>query len=163
MCLQVIGAVVSAVGTLMSGFAQAAAARYQAQVAAMNAQIAEQRAQDAIDRAADEEQKQRMRTAQLVGTQMAALGANGVSILSGSPLDTLEDTVALGELDALEIRRNGELEAHDFRVQKFNFQAEAGLKRLEARTAIATGFIGATKGLIDDARQIGLSAIGQIG
>jgi len=161
MCLQIIGALVSAVGTIMSGFAQAAAASYQAQVAAMNARIAEQRAQDAIDRAADEEQKQRMKTAQLVGTQMAALGANGVSILSGSPLDTLEDTVALGELDALEIRRNGELEAHDFRVQKFNFQAEAGLQRLTSRAAVISGFIGAATGLTKFAGQR-TSTIGQI-
>jgi hypothetical protein len=137
------------------------AANYQAAIANMNAQFAEQR-----ERAGDEEQRQRMQTAQIVGAQMAAFGSNGVDVGFGSPLDTILDTVRLSELDALEIRRNGELEAYDFRVQKFNFQAEAGMAKARATSSLIGGFFSAATSLTKGFGTVlgsRAASIGQIG
>jgi multidrug efflux pump subunit AcrA (membrane-fusion protein) len=160
-----VGTILGAVGAIYSGIAQMQAANYQAAIANMNAQFAEQKARDAIERAADEEQRHRMKTAQIVGAQMAAFGSNGVDVGFGSPLDTILDTVKLGELDALEIRRNGELEAYDFRVQKFNFLAEAEMAKSKATSALIGGFFaGATKFTQGYATVLGQKAasIGQV-
>ena len=65
----------------------------------MNATLADRRAKDAVERGAREEQMQRAKNQQLLGRQRAAMGANGVDLGFGSPLDTMVDTAVLGELE----------------------------------------------------------------
>lgn len=128
---------------IQAGNAQAAASRYNAQVSEMNATLADRAAKDALERGKVEEQKQRMEVAALQGRQRAAIGANGVDMSFGSPLDTLVDTAVMGELDALTIRRNAAREARDYEVQGVNYRADATLSRMNAKASQTGGFLAA--------------------
>jgi hypothetical protein len=107
----VAGAAVGAMGAIQSANAQKAQANYQAAIANNNAIIARRNAVDARKRGLADEERQRMKTAALIGRQRAAMGANGLMLDQGSPLDILGDTAAAGELDALTIRNTYEREA----------------------------------------------------
>lgn len=130
-------------GAIQQGQASAASARYNARVADMNARMADRAAKDALERGKLEEQKQRQKTAQLMGQQTAAMAANGVDIGFGSPLDLLVDTATLGELDALTIRSNAYREERDIRQQGANYRGQAGMYRAQASSASTGGFLGA--------------------
>ena len=85
--------------------------RYNRGVAAYNARVAENQAQEVRNIGIEEENLQRLKTAQLLSKQRAQLGASGVEIGSGSALQLQEDTATLGEADALRIRSNVESQA----------------------------------------------------
>lgn len=136
-------AVVTGAGTLYSASANAAASKYNAQISTMNATLSRRRAQDALQRGAAEEQQKRAEVAQLRGKQMAAFAANGVDPGFGSPLDAMIDTAALGELDALTIRRNAARESYDYEVQAVNGLADASLMRMNASNTMTGGYLNA--------------------
>lgn len=121
------GAGMSAVGAYNKSKADKAAYEYQAQVARNNAQVAEWQAQDAIMRGQTAEGNQRMKTAQLKGTQRAAMAARGLALDEGSPLDILTTTDLMGERDALTVRDNAAKEAWALREQGKGYTANAGL------------------------------------
>lgn len=139
--LTIGGTLLGAGASVYSGIAAKRAADYEAAVAKMNGELSAQRAADAMERGADEEQKQRMKTAQLIGQQQAAMAANGVDLGFGSPLDTMVDAATLGELDALTIRRNTARENFDERVQGANFRASASMSRMTGRNALIGGVL----------------------
>jgi len=124
----------SAIGTGLSvksqidGQAAAGAQQtYLGQLARQRQQLAEQQARDAIQRGQVAEQKQRDLTAQRIGTQQAALAAQGTD-LEGSPIDILGDTARAGEQDALTIRNNAAREAWGYQMQAAGYDADAALR-----------------------------------
>lgn len=131
------------VGAIQQGNAAAASANYNAKVADMNAKLTETQARDVVERGNMAEQQQRMKTSQILGQQRAAMAANGVDLKFGSPLDTLVDTAAMGELDALTIRANTYREERDVRQQGLNLRGQANMLRAEAKGAKSGGFLGA--------------------
>lgn len=144
MTLLTIGStVMGGIGAIQQGQSQAASVRYNAQVSEMNAKLADRAAKDALDRGALEEQKQRQKTAALIGNQKAAMAANGVDLTFGSPLDTIVDTAVLGELDALTIRSNAYREERDIRQQGANYRGQAAMQRASADSASTGGFLSA--------------------
>lgn len=132
-----------AAGTMQQANAAAASATYNAKVADMNAKLSDQQAREADAAGKVQEQQQRMKTAQLMGKQQAAMAANGVDLKFGSPLDTLVDTATMGELDALTIRTNTAGQVRDIRQQGENMRGQAGMYRAEASSARTGGFLGA--------------------
>ncbi len=140
--------VMSGIGTLaqMQGqqdaaAAQAAQANYQAQVAENNQITAERLAVDAEQRGEIDVRRHRQQVEQLKGRQVAALAASGVDVASGSPLDILADTAALGAIDEQTIRDNAAREAWQYRVEGSNQGAQAGLYRQQADSA-SSGAVG---------------------
>ena len=97
---------------------------YQAQVARNNQITADRLATDATERGRVEEDRQRLRTRALLGTQTAILAGQGTD-LAGSPTDILGDTAAAGETDALAIRSNAAREAWGHRTNGVEFGNEA--------------------------------------
>ena len=71
------GTILSAAGQSQQAAQQAAAANYQAQIARMNQQAAERNAQLALQQGEAQEDRQRLKTAQLMGSQRAAFAAQG--------------------------------------------------------------------------------------
>lgn len=140
------GTAVSVIGAMQSANAQAQQANYQAAVAHNNAIIAQRNAIDARNRGAADEERQRMKTAALIGRQTAAMAANGLDLSQGSPLDVLGDTAAAGELDALTIRNTYEREAISDIAQMNNFNAEEELQHMKADSAQSAGAISALGG-----------------
>ena len=140
--------IMGGVGAIQQGKAQAASARYSANVAEMNAKLSDRAAKDALERGKLEEQKQRQKTAGLMGQQQAAMAANGVDVTFGSPLDLLVDTATMGELDALTIRSNSYREERDIRQQGANYRGQAAMNRAQASSANTGGYLNAAGTLL---------------
>lgn len=119
------GTALSVGGAFMGMQSQQAQANYNAQVARNNQTIADQNAAYARQAAAIKEQSARMKYAGLEGSQRAQAASNGFDVNGGSNLDILGSTAALGDLDALTIRANGEREAYGYRTQSSNFAGQA--------------------------------------
>ncbi len=104
-------AVTTIASTFVTAQAQREQGRYQKGVADYNARVAENEAQEVREAGVEAENIHRQKAAQLLAKQKAQLGAAGVELTSGSPLQLQEDTVTLGEADALRIRSNFERRA----------------------------------------------------
>ena len=137
-----IGAATSAIGQARQASAQRQQAQYQARVAENNAITANRLAQDATQRGQIEEQRSRAETKRLQGRQVAALAASGVDVQSGSALDIISDTAALGEIDALTIRDNAAREAWQHRAQAQNFTQQGTLFSAEAANTSSLAPVG---------------------
>lgn len=141
--MQVAGMVTSTMGAYEKSKATKGAYEYQAAVSENNATMARWQAQDALQRGARTEQTQRLKTAQVRGSQRAALAARGVALDEGSALNLLDDTDYMGEMDVNTIRGNANKEAWGARVQAGNYAGDAGM--LSARAdAESPGFAAAT-------------------
>lgn len=136
------------VSSVQQGKAAQAQYDYQAQVARNNAKIAQANADQKRQEGIEEARMQRIKTAQNVASQQAAMAANGIDISSGTALDVVEDTAAMGELDALTIRYNKETEAIAYENQANNFNNQASLDVYAGKNAYRSGVTNAiTTGL----------------
>lgn len=135
-----LSAAVGALGAVQEARASANASEFNARIADNNAIIAEQNA------AADERKQRRVASREMASSR-ARIGAAGVA-LEGSPLEVLEDQALEAELDALNIRYGG-------RLQASNFRSQAQLDRSRARNARTHGFISAGTSLLNGAAKFG--------
>lgn len=103
---------IGVVTTLASTAFSVAQARQQSvdkqATAEYNTRVSENEAQSIRNQATEAENAQRLKTARLLGKQRAQLGAANINFGSGSALQLQEDTVTLGEADALRIRTTGD-------------------------------------------------------
>ena len=137
-----LGTVTSAIGQSRQAAAQRQQAAYQARVAENNAITANRLADDSLQRGQIEEQRSRQQTRALQGRQVAALTASGVDVASGSALDIVSDTAAVGEIDALTIRDNAAREAWQRRVQAQDFTNQGALFNAEAAASSGLAPVG---------------------
>lgn len=137
--MAMIGALISGVGMIMQGAAQAKADKYQAAVAENNRIIAEQNAVYELQAGQTEEQGQRMKTGQVISQAKAEQGASGIDAATGSAVKVRQTTATIGELDALTIRDNAERRAYGYRAEGVNFQAQAGLYKMQAQSDMMGG------------------------
>ena len=139
--------------SIQQGKATQAQMNYQAQVNKQNARIAQQNADQKRQEGIEESRLQRMKTIQKVGAQQSALASNGVDISEGTALDIIEDTSAIGELDALTTRYNYETQALAYEQQSRNYKNQASLDILSGQNAYKAGLMNAVgsgiKGLGD--------------
>lgn len=138
----------TALGTVSSvqqGKQQQAMYNYQAQVAEENAKIANKNAANERQTGIEEARLQRMKTLQAVGSQQAAMAANGMDVTQGTSLDIIEDTAAMGELDALQIQTNYERKALAYEQQGLNFSNESRMDVIAGKNAYKTGMINAAQ------------------
>lgn len=129
----IAAAVVAAAGAGYAGYAQNQAAKE-------SAKVAEQNANAARDKAAYDEQTHRERVKKLLSTQRALYGSAGVTE-QGTPLLVMENSAKEGEIDALAIRYEGEVEAQ-------RFLSEASNLRKQGSRAQTSGFINAGSSLL---------------
>lgn len=119
LALQGAGAVNSAVGAYYSAGAQKSALN-------LRADLDENAAQMALVAGQRDEQRSRLGTAQVKGTQRAAMAANGVDLGSDTPNRILTSTDLVGEVDAQTIHSNALRSAWGYRVQGAQDRAAAG-------------------------------------
>ena len=143
------------VNGVQQGKATQAQYNYQAQIDRKNAKIAEANAAQARQEGIEESRMQRIKTLQKVGAQQTAMAANGIDISTGTALDTIEDTAAMGELDALTTRYNAETKGLAYDHQANNFNNQANLDVFAGKNAYKTGMLNAVG--------TGLDGIGKIG
>lgn len=127
LALGAIGTGAGVLGQINQQAAMGAQQSYLAQQSRQRQMLADQAAADATQRGEVAVQKQRDLTGQRIGTQQAALAAQGTD-LSGSPTDILGDTARAGELDALTIKSNATREAYGYEVQGAGYGADASMR-----------------------------------
>lgn len=147
----VAGLGLSAVGAVQQTEAANAAADAQSKIAANNAQIAENEARYAEGVADKNAQVKRRQTAQLIGTQRAAMGASGAVVDEGSFMDITLDTAQQGELDAMALLDEGDRAAWRARSNADNFSAQSSIYANSKASPLAS----VTGSLLQGAGQIG--------
>ena len=115
-----------------ASYAQKKQGEHEDDIAKYNARVTENEAEKVRAKGVEEENIQREKTAQLLAKQRAALGAANVDLASGTPLDIQEDTVLLGEVDALRVRGNFQQEAE-------SLEEQASLTHLQGKEARRSG------------------------
>lgn len=140
MVMTAVSAVAGAGGALYAGEQQRKASSYNAAVADQNARAAE-------DKAAYDEQMHRERIRKILSSQRAEYGQSGVSMDSGSPLLTMEDTAGQGELDALAIRYGGDIQAAQQR-------SSATLSKMQGKSAQTSSYFQAGSSLLTGAQSM---------
>lgn len=126
--------------------------KYESGVAKYNKRVAENTAQRVQDKGTKEENIQREKTAQLLAKQRAQLGAANVGLETGTALQLQQDTVTLGEADALRVRSNTE-----FKVQSLLTKGE--LLGYDAENALTAGKNKATGSLLSGAASVSGSGV----
>jgi hypothetical protein len=101
----------------------------------LNADVGELQAKDAESRGLEQASVSRQQTRGAVGSQRAAMGAEGIDLTSGSAADVLNDTASLGALDELTIRLNARREAWGYRVGAASDRLQAAMTREAGRNA----------------------------
>jgi hypothetical protein len=132
----------SVAGFAMQGYSQSQMANYQAQVARNNQIIAQQNANIALQQGQQAEETQRIKTGRMIGALEAQQGASGVELGTGSPLNVEKSAAETGELDALTIRYNANLQARNYMYQSQMLGAQAGLYSSEADWAVMNSILG---------------------
>jgi hypothetical protein len=132
MTMQGAGAASSAVGAYYSAQSQKSSLELQANLADINARMSESTAQQTLLTGQREEQKSRIATANLKGTQRASMAANGIDLGEGSAAQVLTSTDVLGEVDANTIQANAVRSAWGFRTQAVNQTNQALMSRASA-------------------------------
>lgn len=100
------------------------------------------------DNAAYAEQQHRRRIALLAGKQAAVTAAAGVSLTNGSPLVAEIDLAEQGEMEALTLKRGGQIESNarlfEARLAKFRGDTARGQIPYDIATGALTAASGAT-------------------
>jgi hypothetical protein len=117
-----VSAIAQGVGSFMQGSADADAADKNAARLTENARTARQQA-------AEEERRYRISGQKQLGGIRANYGASGISSSEGSALDVLQESAQNIELDALEIRHQGELKAQGYTEDAATERDRAGTAR----------------------------------
>ena len=132
----------SAAGDAVGSWADAKAVRaqgnYQNEMANINAQFAELSAESAITRGNKQAADVKRNTKKIIGSQRAAMAAQGISIDSGSALDVQEDTAMIGELEAMKVKNNAWMEAFGYKVQAQQDRQQGKIGKMAADNTAAT-------------------------
>lgn len=133
----------TAYSQVQAGNAANEAAKYNAAVQRNNAILADRKARQEREKGVTDVVRRQRETAQRVGDMEARIGASGVELASGSPLDVLVATEEQGALDAEIIRANAEQRARDLQFEAENLRSQSVLTRQQGRAAQTQGFLAA--------------------
>jgi hypothetical protein len=158
-----VGAGVSAGGSILGGTAQGNAASYQAAVAKNNSIIADQNAAYAVEAGNAQAAATSLKGAATAGKIKAAQAANNVDVNSGSAVNVQKSSRELNELDTETVLNNAELQAYGYRSAATGYQAQAGLEEMQAEEAPIGGYLSAGGNLLSAASSIGTKYGSNIG
>lgn len=129
----IAGTAMSAISSIQQGQAAQQAGQYNAAIAQQNAAASRQQAEA---NAAAQQRKARMQ----IGAMRAGYGASGVGI-EGSPLDVIESSATLAELDRQNILYGGEMKST-------GYESTAGLELMRGSAAETQGLMSAGSTLL---------------
>lgn len=113
-------------------------AQYENAIYEANAKSLEQQAQRAIEKGNEDEQSFRNQVALMQSNQRVSMAAAGIDIGSGTAAAIQEETIAMGNKDAMRIKNNAFLEATGFRNEATNQRRIGNAKVLNAQTQMWT-------------------------
>jgi hypothetical protein len=135
---------VQTAGTIIQGGAQIQAGRQEQAAAEHAARMATAQAEASMRRGRFEEMRYRRQVERAIGAQRAAGAASGLDVGTGTLADIQVGTERVGELDALQIRRNAFMEASGYAQQAQQFKRAArGAKYAGFATGAGTLLTGA--------------------
>ena len=146
--LPIAAAATQAAGALMSAGAQRASFDSQAGAAEWNARNAEVQAGQARYAAGQQEEMQRRKARETMGTALAAGGQAGIA-LEGSFADLFRQSLYDAEADAMAIRYRGELEAAGLNNQAAMERVNAANARSMGKQATRAGWLNAAGSLLN--------------
>jgi hypothetical protein len=126
----------------MSAYSQYQSAQYNAQVARNNQTIAQQNSSIALQQGQTQEENQRLKTGGMVAGIEAQQAASGVNANTGSSVDVRSSAAETGELDALTIRYNSNLQARNFTQAANSYGAQASLDEAQGEWGVAGSILG---------------------
>jgi hypothetical protein len=136
----VASAATAAVGAVAEGQAQKEAYKAQANANEYNAKVSDMNAQIARNNASVREEAMRRKARQVLGQQRGALGQSGIQ-MTGSALDIIQQSTTMAELDALNTRYEGDLQARGLIATAVGERYQASANRINARNAQTASFI----------------------
>jgi hypothetical protein len=139
-------AAIGAYSSIQQGNAAKAQAESQAQANEYNAEMQRRQAQAAVEQANSREDLQRKQVRKLMGKQLAA-GAQSGTLLNGSAGDLFRESLYDAELDALNVRYEGQMTAA-------GLTSGARLSDFEAKNARRAGAAAASAGRLSAAGQL---------
>jgi len=139
--LAAASAAVGVVSAISQGQQASAAAKYNSKVAENNAIASRQQAEA---NAAAQQRKARITQ----GSMRAGYGASGVG-LEGSPMDVLEQSAAMAELDRQNILYGGQIRAQ-------GYESTAGLEMMRSDNAVTGSYFNAGSALLTGATKGGM-------
>ena len=145
--LAATGAGTRALGAYNASSAQRQSLDYQASVQSDNAIIAQDKASIAVDNGQTSAENQELKTAQTLGTQRAAISANGIQMDSGSAANLQQSTQMMGQRDTDQIQTNALREAWGYSTQSADDTSNATALRsmsssVNPLAAAATSMLG---------------------
>lgn len=152
--LTIGGTIAGIAGTVISTSAAMQANSYQQQVAARQAAVMEENAQRATYASQVQQQNQDAQTRALIGEQIAAQSASGLSLGGKSQMLTRKTARALGRLDALNVRQAGDVEAYNFRMIAQDKLSEVKYLGQQQGSILLSGFL--------DAASVGISGLSKL-
>jgi hypothetical protein len=140
-------AAVGATAAVGSAYTSAEAAKaqgaYQKRQAELNAGMGEFQAEEAIRRGDEDAKAMGKKTKQVIGSQRAALAAQGIEVDSGTAAEIQADTAAIGAVDAQTIKNNAWREAWGFRAQATVTRGQGNMALMaannQAKSTLITG------------------------
>lgn len=132
---------ISAISAMAQSKQQEKQYKAQAQANEYNSAVLKQRADTAQSVYGQREERQRREARMVLGEQRAAIAQSGTGML-GSNADIQRQSEVAAELDALNIRYEGDLEARGLLAQSSLESWEAGINRSSAKSARTSGFLG---------------------
>lgn len=143
MTAMMIGSAMAAASSISQ--AQAAKQQYQSQADAANynATVANQNAETALQASSANEEAQRRKSAQDMGHLRAGLAENGIGLDSGTATDLTEQSALNAEMDALNIRYQGQTQARAYKTQSALDTQAANQARSNASAAMTQGYLSA--------------------
>ena len=147
----VIAGVTAAAGATSAGVsaAQQSSSNHAEAQAATNQQVEDsQNAKQALQVAAAKEGKQRMINAAVEGTQFAAIGQRGIGVTSPSAQNVMRQTDINDQLDALNIRYQGQLTARGWGIEAQEAGTNAKIYDQNASEDLDQGYLGAGQALL---------------
>lgn len=120
----------TAYGTYTGIESQGIQGQFQRKMYDINSQIAGYKAEDAIKRGEEESSNYQKKVAGVVGSQRAALAANGVDVNYGTAQEMQDETRSMGALDALRIKNNAMLEAWGYKTEAANLGGSSAFSSL---------------------------------
>lgn len=146
---------ISAGASLLTARSQASALRsqgaYERQTFETNSRLAAIQAEDAIRRGDKEATELKKNTKRLIGSQRAALAAQGLDLEADDALAIQQETAELGAQDALTLKNNAWREGWGFRVQAQDSASRGAFAEVTAkntaRNTLLTGGLNAAREL----------------
>lgn len=150
----VIPMAISAVAAVAKGNAESAAKKGEANSAEYAGKVADLNAGMAYEQADRNEEQNRRQSRQDLGEQRASVAQSGTGF-GGSNADVIRQSTTNAEMDALNIRYGGAVEAASYRNEGTASRYNAKLSRSAAKSAKTGGYLNATASIANSMSSYG--------